>query len=432
MSWLNAVAAAIMDGGSSPPSIERLNILIPPDIVTAQNDGHVTAAAAFGEKSRDDYHAGWRVIIGEMVTLLREQGFVGGSDAGLTWLKPIDGIWKVSTPDGRRFDVHGQRERRMVRDRSVIGERDEVTGERVGPPSLFEAGLTSSGHSRMKPLELLVESPRGKITTEKFEIHPLASLMPSYTESEREGLRADILRNGVKVPLVIYEKKILDGRNRGYFASVLNKPVKIFEFTGTEEEARRYVISLNIHRRHLNRLQLAILCEEIYGQRANEIAAEALRQGRIKGNQNRSPSRPISVSTGGPEQKVKRNEIVADLAKQDGINVTRYAIEGIQPIMSAPNTLAEIKDGKFSKTRDAVTAALKEKGQPIPNILPEMTPRSVNERLGICIDNLNRILIDCDMRVGSDAKPELISERINEVRRLNNEVEQALRFRRVI
>ena len=52
--------------------------------MTRVSDGHCTAAAAFGEDRRGDKEAGWRVIIDEMVTLLREQGFVGGSDQALT------------------------------------------------------------------------------------------------------------------------------------------------------------------------------------------------------------------------------------------------------------------------------------------------------------------------------------------------------------
>jgi hypothetical protein len=97
----------------------------------------------------------------------------------------------------------------------------------------------------MHPLELQVIGPRGGITQQKFGIHPLATLMPSYTEAERESLRASIERDGVEVPIVIYQGKILDGRNRGYFASIFNKPVHITEFTGTEEQARRLVIKLN-------------------------------------------------------------------------------------------------------------------------------------------------------------------------------------------
>src|SRR5262249_34477288 len=144
----------IMDGGQFPPSVDFLLIAVPPKIVTKENDGHVTAAAALGEDARKDYQAGWRIIIGEMLTLLREQGFVGGNDQALNWSKSLDGIWKVAMPDGPQITVFGQRERRMDRDRSVVGERDEETGASIGPPSLFETG-------RMHPFELDVIGPRG-------------------------------------------------------------------------------------------------------------------------------------------------------------------------------------------------------------------------------------------------------------------------------
>ena len=121
VSWLNATADHIMDGGSNPPSIDRLCLVLPDKIVTAINDGHNTAAAAFGEGKRDDYRAGQRVIVTEMVEVLREQSFVYGDDQALQWLKPLDGIWTVRLGD-REITIRGQRERRLVRDRAMLGE----------------------------------------------------------------------------------------------------------------------------------------------------------------------------------------------------------------------------------------------------------------------------------------------------------------------
>jgi ParB-like chromosome segregation protein Spo0J len=422
--WLNAVASKIMDGGNNPPSIERLQLIVPPEIGTRENDGHVTAAAAFGEDARKDVKAGWHVIIREMITLLREQGFVGGNDHALTWIKPLDGEWKVTMPDGRQLTVFGQRERRMTRDRTVVGERSENGGERVGVPSLFETG-------RMRPIELQVIGARGAIKQQSFELHPFALAIPPMTEAERETLRASIERDGVKVPIVIYQKKILDGRNRSYFASVFKKPVRIEEFTGTEDEARRHVLILNIHRRHLNGVQLAILAEEFYGARADKMAAEALQKGRIKGNVNRSPSVPKSAQTAASEQGPKRDEIVANLAKADGLTTTRYAVSAVQPLMDAPQTLARAKAGEFHKMPQAHVAALIEKNIPIPTVIPEIKPKTVNERLGMCIDNLNKILIDCEMQPGQ-ALPPIISERLKQIETLVSRVRQALRDRKMI
>jgi hypothetical protein len=423
-SWLNAIAAKIMDGGDSPPSLIYLTRVIPGQIVTGQNDGHVTAAAALGENARDDYKAGQRIIVEEMVNLLREQGYVGGNDDALTWMKPLDGTWRVDMPEGdRQLTVFGQRERRMSRDRAIVGERDEIDGSRIGVPSIFETG-------KGQPLELLVESSRGNITTQKFAIHPLALIIPPMTEREREGLRGDIERNGVKAPIVIYQKKILDGRNRAYHASVLKKPIRIWEFEGTEEDARRFVISLNIFRRHLNALQLAVFAEEQYGPKADKIVADALAQGRIRGNQNRVPSPTISSDTGSRNRGPQRDEIVAELAKADGIKTTGYAVGGAREIVKAPQTLAQVKGGKYHKTRDAVAAALKEQNKSIPVLLPEMKPRSIIERQGICIDNLNKMLIDLEMRPGET--PELMSERAQLIIELAIQHQTELRRRKMI
>ena len=327
-SWLNAVAAMIMDGGANPPSVEYLHTFVPPNVVTRMNDGHVTAANKFGEKSRKDYKLGWRVIVDEMLVLLREQEFVGGTDHAVTWLKPVDGTWTVTMDDGRQLTVFGQRERRISRERAIVGERSEVDGSRVGPPSKFETG-------RMQPLELLVESARGKITEQRFAIHPLATLMPSYTEAEREGLRASIEREGVKVPIVIFEGKILDGRNRGYYASIFKKPVRLTEFTGTHAEARQLVITLNVNRRHLTTPQLALLAIKLYGDAASKQTAEAYKTNVGRPRKSALETAPISTR----DRSNEWHETVARLANASGVNVTPASIRAMKEVIDVPEVV---------------------------------------------------------------------------------------------
>jgi ParB-like chromosome segregation protein Spo0J len=47
-----------------------------------------------------------------------------------------------------------------------------------------------------------------------LEPHALAKLFPPMRPYEYEELKADIARNGLQVPIVLYEERILDGRNR--------------------------------------------------------------------------------------------------------------------------------------------------------------------------------------------------------------------------
>ncbi len=58
--------------------------------------------------------------------------------------------------------------------------------------------------------------------TKRFEYHELASQFPLMSDLEYEALRQDIANNGLNEPLILFEGKILDGRNR-YRACLLHE-----------------------------------------------------------------------------------------------------------------------------------------------------------------------------------------------------------------
>jgi ParB-like chromosome segregation protein Spo0J len=47
-----------------------------------------------------------------------------------------------------------------------------------------------------------------------IEFHSVANIFPMMTGKEFEALKQDILTNGLKEPIWLYEGKIIDGRNR--------------------------------------------------------------------------------------------------------------------------------------------------------------------------------------------------------------------------
>jgi hypothetical protein len=93
--------------------------------------------------------------------------------------------------------------------------------------------------------------------TKPLEFHPLADLFPLMEGAEFDALVADIKKNGLRCPIDLYQGKILDGRNRyrACLAAGIEAAAGDFEAwhreKHSEADARAYVISQNILRRHL-------------------------------------------------------------------------------------------------------------------------------------------------------------------------------------
>jgi ParB-like chromosome segregation protein Spo0J len=86
----------------------------------------------------------------------------------------------------------------------------------------------------------------------KLEPHPFSAMFPPISDEDFDKLAADIKLNGLHQPIVRYQGKVLDGNNR-YRACELVKIAPTFaDFNGDDAQARNYVISANIHRRHLS------------------------------------------------------------------------------------------------------------------------------------------------------------------------------------
>jgi len=94
---------------------------------------------------------------------------------------------------------------------------------------------------------------------DSIEFHSIANIFPLMSESEFESLKADIKKYGLLNPIVLFNGKIVDGRNR-YKACIATgiKP-KFINYSGKESELFNYVISLNINRRHLTISQKACI-----------------------------------------------------------------------------------------------------------------------------------------------------------------------------
>src|SRR5438045_3859355 len=86
--------------------------------------------------------------------------------------------------------------------------------------------------------------------TENLTFHPISTIFPLMEGSPFTELVADIKASGLLEPIVLCDGQILDGRNRWRACQEADVPVRTITFDGTDPLA--FVISQNLHRRHLN------------------------------------------------------------------------------------------------------------------------------------------------------------------------------------
>jgi hypothetical protein len=98
-------------------------------------------------------------------------------------------------------------------------------------------------------------------TAAELEFHPLANVFPLIEGPDFDALVADIKANGVREPIWLYQDLILDGRNRHRAALAAGVECPTQTYDGDDPLA--FVISANLHRRHLNESQRGMVAARL-------------------------------------------------------------------------------------------------------------------------------------------------------------------------
>ena len=97
----------------------------------------------------------------------------------------------------------------------------------------------------------------------KWEFHPIADTFP-LLDAESAGFKAlveDIKENRQHDSVILYEGKILDGRNRYRACQLIGIDVQTRDYPGIDPIG--FVLSVNLHRRHLTASQRCLVAAKL-------------------------------------------------------------------------------------------------------------------------------------------------------------------------
>ena len=169
----------------------------------------------------------------------------------------------------------------------------------------------------------MTSTMRGGELEGRMDFHALANLVPFVTGEKFEGLVENVRANGLREEIVLYEDKILDGRNR--YRACIEAGIELrFRTFGDRasdgDDPRAFVISLNIMRRHLSESQRAMIAARLAnldeGRPSKTTAIAGVSQGEAAELCN------VSVDSIGRAKKVLNSAIPEIVAAVDSGQVT--------------------------------------------------------------------------------------------------------------
>ena len=183
-----------------------------------------------------------------------------------------------------------------------------------------------------------------------YKPHPAALLFPLATERDFQAIKTSIAERGQDVPAVLFEGKLLDGRNRQEAIRQLIKEdrlapsteLKVVPFGGGSVAG--FVRAANVDRRHLTESQIAMIATRLLPLLKKEAKDRQREAARATNRKRRQPE--LKLTLGAP---VRRARAAVLAAKAAGSKVSARLIEGAERVRKANPTLArKVFDGELT------------------------------------------------------------------------------------
>ena len=112
---------------------------------------------------------------------------------------------------------------------------------------------------------------------EKFPINEeMAGIVPMASDKEQIALTDDIAANGLREPVVLWRKEIVDGRCRQKACNIAQRPIMAKELDDslTEDEVRIFVKSVNTRRNLTATQKIISACKDSFSNKLNKKISE--------------------------------------------------------------------------------------------------------------------------------------------------------------
>ncbi len=182
-----------------------------------------------------------------------------------------------------------------------------------------------------------------------MDFHEYAGIFPLLEGREFAELCNDIKANGQREPIWVYEGKILDGRNRFRACNAVGVTPRTAPYAGDDPLA--FVLSLNLHRRHLSESQRGMVAAKIANMPAHRPALNPA-------------NLPPSLEGMKPDQQPA---FTSQASAAEMLNVSERTVRAAVKVRNeaAPELVRAVESGKVSVSAAADVATLPKEEQAV-------------------------------------------------------------------
>jgi hypothetical protein len=203
----------------------------------------------------------------------------------------------------------------------------------------------------------------------KYAAHPYADLFPLMGDAELRQLADDIAANGQREPIYLVGELILDGRNRFRACELARVKPRFEQYAG--DDLLGFVVSKNLHRRHMNESQRAMVADKL----ANMEWGSNRHGAKLEASIDASSPPPVTQREAAEMLNVGRRIVQkARKVSNDGAEGLADLVNAGEVSVEAAATVADLPHDEQAEVIEKGPAAVKAKAAEVKKQKPAARP----------------------------------------------------------